>query len=216
MEGETPVWGCIPVPSSLNRRASVSIVVDCRNAKSTLVPMRCLAFTPIALGIASFVACSSAAQQVGSDGGSERDSSQDMDANTASSDEDGTAIEEAAPPLGEASSNEDGTPIEDAARPPIDVSKLMPSLSDAELGQMCDWMYPQLGGYAQVIQCSGGTRQNPADQSGCISSIRFNPAGCLMTVGQFEECIVARSPSKGCASPEPPCTAFFYCHLQDQ
>jgi hypothetical protein len=100
--------------------------------------------------------------------------------------------------------------------PAVDPNAMMAGLSDAQLGEICDWMYGELGGYGTTVPCTGSVImiQNPADQAACIPTIRFNPAGCPLTVDQFETCVLARAPSKGCAEPDPQCTPVFYCHVE--
>jgi hypothetical protein len=119
-------------------------------------------------------------------------------------------------------SNDAAGPI-DASLPAVDPSALMPSLSDADLGKICSWMFPgELGGYGAVVKCYGVSGmvlkqiQNPANQGECVSNIRFAPGGCTMTVAQWEACVEAQVPSMGCSYPDPACTPFFYCHMLDQ
>jgi hypothetical protein len=105
-------------------------------------------------------------------------------------------------------SNDSGTPNGDAAAggdagfPPIDPSTLIADLTDTQRGELCDWMFGELGGYGTVATCGMSTVQNPPNQAFCIAhSLMF---GCNVTVGDVEMCTVARVPSMGCDTP-PAC-----------
>jgi hypothetical protein len=103
----------------------------------------------------------------------------------------------------------------DAGLPPIDPSLMMAGLADAQLGEICDWMYTLLGGYGQVVHCPASvTITNEVDQAACIADHSYNVAGCPLTVGQFETCIEAEAPTQACDRPDPQCTPVFYCHLR--
>jgi hypothetical protein len=91
----------------------------------------------------------------------------------------------------------------------------MATLSDAQLGEMCDWMYGKLGGYGAVIHCTGvgeATLHNAADRVSCLPEITF-VQNCVLTVAEFEACIEARVSTQGCASPSPQCDPYFECPL---
>ena len=110
-------------------------------------------------------------------------------------------------------SSDSGTPNGDAAAagdagfPPIDPSTLITDLTDTQRGQLCDWMFGELGGYGTVVTCAMSTVQNPPNQAYCIAhSLMFR---CNVTVGDVETCTVARVPSMGCDTP-PACNGQ-YC-----
>jgi hypothetical protein len=91
------------------------------------------------------------------------------------------------------------------------------TLDDGALGQLCDWINNNLGGYASTIRCeSGQERRNPATQTECVPTIRFEQAGCTMTVAEFEDCVVERARSKGCEWPPFECAPLFHCNLRDR
>jgi hypothetical protein len=91
---------------------------------------------------------------------------------------------------------------------------MMATLDKAQLGDICDWMYSLLGGYGQVVHCPASAMMtNPADQAECVAEHSYSAAGCPLTLGQFETCIEAEAPTKGCDTPDPQCTPVFYCHV---
>jgi hypothetical protein len=95
----------------------------------------------------------------------------------------------------------------DAGLPPIDPSVDTSTLTNAQLGELCDWTMAELGGYGKVTTCGGNggasSVQNPADQAMCIATaFMFR---CPVTVGHYETCILAQVPSQGCDFPTTPC-----------
>src|SRR5688572_2457857 len=51
----------------------------------------------------------------------------------------------------------------------LDRSRPVSSLSDAELGRLCDWGLAQLGGYGSTMTCTDGSRiSNSPSQQACI------------------------------------------------
>jgi hypothetical protein len=100
----------------------------------------------------------------------------------------------------------------DVNAPSIDPSTPFVNLSSSQLAQICDWQEALLGGYGAVIPCTSGNTDNFADQAQCVEALTFSPGGCTMTVGEYETCVLARAPSKGCDYPEPQCTKYFLCH----
>ena len=95
----------------------------------------------------------------------------------------------------------------DAGLPPIDPTVDTSTLTNAQLGELCDWTVAELGGYGKVTQCgsNGGASsvQNPANQAMCIATaFMFR---CPVTVGHYETCILAQVPSQGCDFPTTPC-----------
>jgi hypothetical protein len=99
----------------------------------------------------------------------------------------------------------------DAGQPNIDPNLDTYTLTNAQLGELCDWTNAQLGGYGKVTPCDsdGGTHgpisvQNSANQAMCVATtFMFR---CRLTVGQYEDCILAQVPSGGCSYPQPACS----------
>lgn len=89
----------------------------------------------------------------------------------------------------------------------------MASLSNAELGELCDWSTNLLGGYSATISCSNFTI-TPSTREGCIASISYN-SSCVLSVRQFENCTLAEVPSKGCDTPGPDCAVELQCFTRD-
>ena len=108
----------------------------------------------------------------------------------------------------------DALSASDAGLPPVDPALMMATLGNAQLGQICDWMYSLLGGYGQIVHCQIGMMTNPTDQAECVAEHSYNTAGCPLTVGQFESCIEAEVPTDGCDEPDPQCTPVFYCRAR--
>jgi hypothetical protein len=114
----------------------------------------------------------------------------------------------------DATAPREASEMADSGLPPIDPTLAMAGLDDAQLGEICDWMYSLLGGYGQVVQCPpNGTMTNEADRAACVADHSYSSAGCDLTVEQFETCIQAEAPTKACDTPEPQCTPVFYCRV---
>jgi hypothetical protein len=101
---------------------------------------------------------------------------------------------------------------EDGGLPPIDTKSFMRLLTNAQLGQLCDWSTGQLGGYDATVHCQNVTR-TPTTQTQCIASISFDD-NCVLTVGQFEGCVMAEAPSQGCDRPGPDCMMEQMCRTR--
>jgi hypothetical protein len=100
----------------------------------------------------------------------------------------------------------------DVGAPAIDPNTRFTSLTNAELGEICDWQEALLGGYGAVIACQIGNMNNYANQAECVGAISFIPGSCSLTVGQYEACVLAQVPSKGCSTPDPQCSEVFVCN----
>ena len=71
----------------------------------------------------------------------------------------------------------------------VDSSKRLITLTDAERGQLCDWMVPKAGGYGTPAACPGPFLVYP-DQAACIvDSPDETETNCLATVAQLEACV---------------------------
>ena len=94
--------------------------------------------------------------------------------------------------------------------PPVDPAKRANELSQGELAALCDWMANVLGGYDMETQCGSGISvRTHKDQAECMRIVF--PAGCAITVAEFETCIVAQVPSRGCVFPSSACRALINC-----
>jgi hypothetical protein len=144
--------------------------------------------------LASLPACSSshasgpAPDEQGSDGA------------TAPSDAGGTADGTSAGPV-------------DAGLPPIDGGALVSSLTDTQLGQICDWMNEELGIYDASVMCINHTII-PSTRAQCIAAISYN-SDCFLTVQQVENCVAAELPTQGCSTPGPDCMMMLECFTGD-
>jgi len=73
----------------------------------------------------------------------------------------------------------------------VDSSKRLTTLTDAERGQLCDWMVPKVGSYGTPATCPGPFLVYP-DQAACIvDSPDETETDCLATVAQLEACVNA-------------------------
>jgi hypothetical protein len=71
----------------------------------------------------------------------------------------------------------------------VDSSKRLTTLTDAERGQLCDWMVPKVGSYGTPPACPGPLFVYP-DQAACIEdSADETETDCLATVAQLEACV---------------------------
>jgi hypothetical protein len=71
----------------------------------------------------------------------------------------------------------------------VESSKRLTALTDAERGQLCDWMVPKVGSYGTPATCPGPLFVYP-DQAACIEdSADETETDCLATVSQLEACI---------------------------
>jgi hypothetical protein len=105
----------------------------------------------------------------------------------------------------DASSKDAGAP--DANLPDIDPNADTTTLTNMQLGELCDWAVGELGGYGTTTKCvhnGGGLMSvvNPQNQAMCIATaFKFY---CSVTVGEYEGCIEGQAPSHGCDFP-PAC-----------
>jgi hypothetical protein len=144
-------------------------------------------FIALAFAASASMGCGSGGSTSESDGGGGQ-----SDGDSASS--------EGGSGLGDDAALEASGPFADASLPPIDPNARIVTLTNMQLGELCDWMETQLGGYGQVAQCSVGSVQQPANQAVCVMEITFQPL-CPVTVRDFETCIQEEAPSKGCVIP---------------
>jgi hypothetical protein len=166
----------------------------------------------------TLAACGSSASSSGSDSGtmnpgmnmSGSDSSTvEQDGGTSGGD-DATGTGTVGPEAGSSDAGGSGDAAalpSDASLPPLDPSVDTSTLTNAQLGELCDWTVAELGGYGKVTMCgsNGGASsvKNPSDQAMCIATaFMFR---CPVTVGHYETCILAQVPSQGCYFPTTPC-----------
>ncbi len=97
-----------------------------------------------------------------------------------------------------------------SAVPPIDPNKMAVDLTDAEKGELCDWMAALWGGYGHETPCSSGFGSVAMykDQATCKGE--FTP-NCVMTVAEFEMCQMAYLPLDACITPDAPCRGWRTC-----
>ena len=65
----------------------------------------------------------------------------------------------------------------------------LPSLTDAQGAQLCDWANQVLGGYGRTVNCPDGPRSTDRDQAYCMSGL---PSCSTLTVGDIEDCTIAQ------------------------
>jgi hypothetical protein len=107
----------------------------------------------------------------------------------------------------EAEAPNDAASSSDSSLPPIDRSTSIASLTNAQLGELCDWLATTYGGYNVTTQCTSGMITTPTNQAQCIAtSFQFR---CQVTVGQFEDCMLAQLPSHGCVRGQAQCSYQF-------
>jgi hypothetical protein len=107
---------------------------------------------------------------------------------------------------------------DDSAVPAIDPNAPMTTLTSAQIGELCDWEVMVLGvTYGEVIPCGPVTDTFPATRAACVANYTFSSAGCTVTVGQFEACIMQEAPSHGCNQGFAQCQPLTLCHpVHDQ
>jgi hypothetical protein len=94
--------------------------------------------------------------------------------------------------------------------PNIDTNRDIQDLTNAERGALCDWSQGMLGGYNHTTDCGHNIMvQTYRDQAQCIT-VAF-PAGCSITVAEWENCHLASVPSMGCVFPAEECAALIAC-----
>ena len=103
---------------------------------------------------------------------------------------------------------EDGSVGTDA-----DSNRLIGSLSDPELGELCDWTASQFGGYGVRGECGAGLTSTQNNRDECIRTTRdlTNRPSCRATVGQYEGCVVAADGDVCAIFSEARCLPLFDC-----
>jgi hypothetical protein len=75
------------------------------------------------------------------------------------------------------------------SRSGLDPSRAVASLTDAELGRLCDWGVGALGGYGTVMFCTDGSQiRNSPSRESCIGG-HDRSARCRATVADSEDCL---------------------------
>ena len=76
------------------------------------------------------------------------------------------------------------------AGPVLDKAKKVASLTDSEVGTLCDWLVMEHGGYGNTITCGPETISVYADQAACKPRLTPVLQACPnATVGQYQACI---------------------------
>lgn len=71
----------------------------------------------------------------------------------------------------------------------LDDGQKLSSLSDAQLGALCDWSNQQQGGYGKQVKCaSGGTIMTQTDQASCKAEDGPTLKKCDQTVAVYKAC----------------------------
>jgi len=96
----------------------------------------------------------------------------------------------------------------------LDRARPVASLTDVELGRLCDWGLGRLGGYGTTLMCIDGTQiRNSPSQQACIAG-HDRSFRCTATVGDSEDCLNAIA-TRGCSQSLffslPACQAMFTC-----
>jgi hypothetical protein len=93
----------------------------------------------------------------------------------------------------------------------VDGTKMIPTLTDAEKGQVCDWMASLVGGYGMSNTCGMGSFTPPMSKSDCVMFF----SSCNVKVSDFEGCTKAEADAEkactdaafGTAVATPACMA---------
>jgi hypothetical protein len=93
-------------------------------------------------------------------------------------------------------------------------SKRLIDLTDAEKGQMCDWIVTKAGGYGHMAFCDGGIPLfYYPDQASCVddSASATTTPKCAATVKQMEDCANQTAPCLDAARAAPACAPVLNC-----
>jgi hypothetical protein len=71
----------------------------------------------------------------------------------------------------------------------VDRSRPASAVTEAEKAALCDWFAPMVGGYGSTHPCQEAFLTAPPDMPTCIAE--FPVCTGNVTIGQFEDCIVA-------------------------
>jgi len=71
----------------------------------------------------------------------------------------------------------------------LDDKQVLSTLTDAQVGALCDWSNQQQGGYGKEVQCpSGGSVMTQKDQASCKAEDSPSLKKCGQTVGVYKAC----------------------------
>ena len=105
----------------------------------------------------------------------------------------------------------------DAALPAVDPSTELVDLTNPQMVALCDWYAASMGGYGTVTDCMGegfgGTVKNYDNAAQCIFA-HFGTACPTFKVSDFEACITAMIPKRGC-TVMPACDRIPHCQRRD-
>jgi hypothetical protein len=71
----------------------------------------------------------------------------------------------------------------------VDRSRLASAVTEEDKSALCDWFAPMVGGYGATHPCEDAFITAPPDKATCVAE--FPPCTGSVTIGQFEDCIVA-------------------------
>src|SRR5262245_37984486 len=71
----------------------------------------------------------------------------------------------------------------------VDRARLASAVTDEDKSALCDWFAPMVGGYGAAHPCQDAYLTAPPDKATCVAE--FPPCTGNVTVGQFEDCVVA-------------------------
>lgn len=71
----------------------------------------------------------------------------------------------------------------------LDDAQILSTLTDAQLGALCDWANQQQGGYGKEVKCaSGGSVMTQKDQASCEAEDGPSLKKCSQTVSTYKAC----------------------------
>jgi len=80
----------------------------------------------------------------------------------------------------------------------VDRSQQVSAVSDTDKGALCDWFAPMVGGYGTTPACADYILEAPPDKATCLVDF----PNCAVTVGQFEDCVVAIVAAQNACTPQ--------------
>ena len=102
--------------------------------------------------------------------------------------------------------------------PTLDPNRKLTDLTRAEAGLLCDWEAASLGGYGTSTDCKGEgvgvTVSGNPNQAVCIKS-EFDQTCPQFTVAEYEACVKAMVPKRGCVYPDACRTISGRCAARD-
>lgn len=90
-------------------------------------------------------------------------------------------------------------------------SRLLTSLSQPELQQLCTWAYSLPGVSGGTTHCDGGLTIHNGTAATCMQTFRAPPARCTATVMQAEDCLSVAAVDVCGAFANPACAFVYAC-----